>query len=39
VIVDGKRADVKQPASTFVKHADRAVTVQLMRPGDPHLTV
>ena len=34
VIVDGERADVKQPASTFVKHADRAVSVKLVRPGD-----
>ena len=34
VIVDGERADVKQPASAFVKQADRAVTVQLVRPGD-----
>ena len=25
---------MKQPASTFVKHADRAVSVKLVRPGD-----
>ena len=35
VIVDGERADVKQPASAFVKQADRAVSVRLVRPGDP----
>jgi hypothetical protein len=34
VIVDGERADVKQPASAFVKQAGRAVSVQLVRPGD-----
>ena len=30
VIVDGEYADVKQPASTFVKHAGQAVSVQLV---------
>ena len=37
VVVDGVLADVSQPASAFVKHTDRAVSVQLLRPGDPIL--
>ena len=35
VMVDGELADVNRPASTFVTHAGRAVSVQLVRPGDP----
>lgn len=34
VMVDGKEADVTRPASSFVMHNDRTVTVQLVRPGD-----
>ena len=35
VMVDGELADVTRPASAFVTHAGRAVSVQLVRPGDP----
>ena len=34
VMVDGEQADVTQPASSFVKHTDRAVSVQLVLIGD-----
>ena len=35
VMVDGELADLTRPASAFVTHAGRAVSVQLVRPGDP----
>ena len=35
VMVDGEQADVTKPAAAFVKHKDRAVSVHLVRPGDP----
>ena len=34
VMVDGEQADVTRPASSFVKHTDRAVSVQLVLVGD-----
>ena len=37
VMVDGEQADVTRPASSFVKHADRAVSVQLVPMGDPRI--
>ena len=34
VMVDGEQADVTKPASAFVRHKDRAVSMHLVRLGD-----